>query len=56
MTEHGDTSMAAQHDGTPMTAQQDSTPTTADSVRLLLLPSHELDLIGRELPHIRGTN
>ena len=44
--------MAAQHDGTPMTAQQDSTPTTADSVRLLLLPSHELDLIGRgsELP------
>lgn len=52
MAEHGGTSMAAQRDGTPMTAQQDSTPTTADSVRLPLLPSHELDLIGRgsELP------
>lgn len=44
--EHGGTSMTAQPDGTPMMVQQDGTPTTADSVRVFLLPAHELDLIG----------
>lgn len=33
-----------------MTTQQNGTPTTADSVRVLLLPSHELDLISELQP------
>ena len=43
MAEHGTTPVASQRDGTLMAAQQDG---TAD--RVLLLPSHELDLIGSD--------
>ena len=43
IAEHGTTSVASQRDGTLMVAQQDG---TAD--RVLLLPSHELDLIGSD--------
>ena len=46
LAEHGTISVASQREGTLMAAQQDGTATTAD--RVLLLPSHELDLIGSD--------